>query len=523
MASVFLDLRRYALVLLAIFGSLELGSASKPHPEVRTSLPSGAQKACQILQQEFPGLVAFPGSTQFVDDNEHWAVTSESNSTCSVEPQTVDDISTILQLVGRSDIRSPFAVKSGGHAYNLGFSSTPGVQIAMSKFNNLSVNAEKKTATIGVGLTWDKVYQMLEPFGVMVTGGRIPGIGVGGLSLGGGYSWKTNQFGLTVDTIASFDLVLPTGKQVHVTNQTNPDLFFALKGGQNNFGIVTSIEFETHPQSQIWLKRRRQGGSITYAGNVTDSLNLATANFSINNTDPKAQMIVTYASVAGQSLAQVFPFYDGPTPPAGIFDAFLSIPNIATNVSTQSFVEFMDGTFGTGDLGIGPFGIAQHVIPIVQYTIPVLEQIVNQVTTVGEQLTAQNNGSIVVVSVGAEPFLKPNSHDRGGAYPHSASRQITPASPFIGFQTDPTLPAAVQAAKRAPLVPVIKQFTHAIQAAAVSQGQSQWDDVLYPNYALSDTPLNLLFGENVPRLQALARKYDPQRVMSLTGGFSLLD
>ena len=53
--------------------------------------------------------------------------------------------------------------------------------------------------------------------------------GVGGLSLGGGYSWKTNQFGLTIDTIASFDLVLPTGKQVHVTNQSNPDLFFALK------------------------------------------------------------------------------------------------------------------------------------------------------------------------------------------------------------------------------------------------------------------------------------------------------
>ncbi len=155
-----------------------------------------------------------------------------------------------------------------------------------------------------------------------------------------------------------------------------------------------------------------------------------------------------------------------------------------------------------------------------------------------------------MVSVGAEPFLKPNSHDRGGAYPHSPARQITPASPFIGFQTDPTLPAgdvarschpllfslslslsnvassiiAVQAARRAPLVTALKQFTHAIQASAVSQGQSRWDDVLYPNYALSDTPLPLLFGsDNVPRLQALAKKYDPQRVMRLTGGFSLLD
>ena len=100
-----------------------------------------------------------------------------------------------LKIVGRPDVRAPFAVrhylthaiymtslsfqvKSGGHAYNLGQSSTSGIQISLNQFSNLSYNKAEGTVTIGVGLTWDKVYDMLEPLGVMVAGGRIPGIGL---------------------------------------------------------------------------------------------------------------------------------------------------------------------------------------------------------------------------------------------------------------------------------------------------------------------------------------------------------
>lgn len=72
---------------------------------------------------------------------------------------------------------SVFKVKSGGHAYNLDQSSTPGVQISMAKFSNLSYDAEQQTVTLGVGMTWEKVYELLEPLGVMVVGGRINPVG----------------------------------------------------------------------------------------------------------------------------------------------------------------------------------------------------------------------------------------------------------------------------------------------------------------------------------------------------------
>ena len=89
-----------------------------------------------------------------------------------------------LQILGKS--RTPFGVKSGGHATNPGFSSTPGVQISLSRFNTFKVNTEAQTVELGPSLTWDDVYERLDPYGVSVIGGRIPGVGVGGLTLGGG-------------------------------------------------------------------------------------------------------------------------------------------------------------------------------------------------------------------------------------------------------------------------------------------------------------------------------------------------
>ena len=77
-------------------------------------------------------------------------------------------------------------MKSGGHATNRGFSSTRGVQISLARFNTFKVNTEAQTVELGPSLTWDDVYERLNSYGATVIGGRIPGVGVGGLTLGGG-------------------------------------------------------------------------------------------------------------------------------------------------------------------------------------------------------------------------------------------------------------------------------------------------------------------------------------------------
>lgn len=74
-----------------------------------------------------------------------------------------------------------------------------------------------------------------------------------GLLLGGGYSWVTDQYGLAIDNTIAYDLVLPNGTYIDVTESSQPDLFFALKGGLNNFGIVTAVTVKAHPLSKIWV------------------------------------------------------------------------------------------------------------------------------------------------------------------------------------------------------------------------------------------------------------------------------
>ena len=109
-----------------------------------------------------------------------------------------------MKIIGTN--RVPFAIKSGGHTLNPGFSSTPGVHIAMKRCNKTIYHPNNQTVDVGPGLIWDDVYQALEPYNVSVLGGRVSGVGVGGFSLGGGYGWKSNQYGLTIDNIFEYQV-----------------------------------------------------------------------------------------------------------------------------------------------------------------------------------------------------------------------------------------------------------------------------------------------------------------------------
>lgn len=141
----------------------------------------------------------------------------------------------------------------------------------MSRFNSNSYDPQTKIATVGTGQKWETVYAALEQYNVSVAGGRIADVGVGGFTLGGGYSWISNQVGLTCDTVVEFEAVLPTGKIVTVNKSSYPDLFFGLKvskflrtqdpnflnssaqGGGNQFGIVTTFKFNTHVQPAVYV------------------------------------------------------------------------------------------------------------------------------------------------------------------------------------------------------------------------------------------------------------------------------
>ena len=133
-------------------------------------------------------------------------------------------------------------IKGGGHATNPGFSSTTGIQIYMCRFDQITYNDSDETVDVGAGCLWDEVYKYLNEnhAGHGVVGGATTGgVGVAGYLLGGGYSIKTNQYGLGIDNVVKFEVVLTSGEIKVVENDWyHSDLFMALKV---NFPVLCAL------------------------------------------------------------------------------------------------------------------------------------------------------------------------------------------------------------------------------------------------------------------------------------------
>ncbi|KAJ6488794.1 FAD dependent oxidoreductase [Mycena sanguinolenta] len=470
---------------------------------IYSSTLAQALGACTQIQQAVSSAseVYYPLQLlgNYAEDISHWATSSTQASACSVEPGSAADVSVIIQILASTN--TSFAVKGGGHAANPGFSSTTGVHISMTRFSGVAYDAGSQTATIGTGLIWDDVYEALEPHGVNVVGGRVTGVGVAGFTLGGGYSWKTNQYGLTVDTVTAFELVKPNGDIAAITEASDSDLFFALKGGQNNFGIVTQFTLKTFPQGQVW------GGLITYTLAQIPAVSAAVAQFASNVTDPKAAIIPTYNFLLGQPGISHVMFYDGPTPPPGIFDAFLAIPHLTEDVSTRSFSSLVQSAPSNATTGArGAF----HTVSLLDYSPTMINAILNETIFWGSHLALFSG---IFISYDVEPFLPTifTHATTSSAYPPSRpDPAYMPLNLYFAW-TDPLSDSVFHDA----LLQSATQLTN----VAIGEGQNIADAPLYTNYALYDTPLERIYGDNVARLQSIKAAVDPGNVMGLAGGF----
>jgi FAD/FMN-containing dehydrogenase len=144
------------------------------------------------------------------------------------------------------------AVRGGGHGAP-GFGTCDGgVVIDLSGMRGVRVDPGASTARAEGGATWGDFNAATYPFGLATTGGIISTTGVGGLTLGGGIGYLTRGFGLSLDNLVSADVVTADGKFLVASERENEDLFWALRGGGGNFGVVTSFEFRLHPVKDIY-------------------------------------------------------------------------------------------------------------------------------------------------------------------------------------------------------------------------------------------------------------------------------
>src|SRR5207245_1510335 len=143
------------------------------------------------------------------------------------------------------------AIRGGGHnGPGLGVCDD-GLVIDLSRMNYVRVDPKKKTVVAGGGALWRDVDHATHAFGLAVPSGIIASTGVGGLTLGGGLGHLTRKCGLTIDNLLSADLVLADGSFVTASADEHPDLFWAIRGGGGNFGIVASFHFQAHPIKMV--------------------------------------------------------------------------------------------------------------------------------------------------------------------------------------------------------------------------------------------------------------------------------
>jgi len=144
------------------------------------------------------------------------------------------------------DLDLLLAVKGGGHNIAGNAVCDDGVMIDLSPMNDVRVDPETQTARVGGGATWGDFDHEAQSFGLATTGGIVSTTGVAGLTLGGGLGHLDRKYGLAHDNLRSVDVVTADGELVHASEEENPELFWGLRGGGGNFGIVTSFEFDLH-------------------------------------------------------------------------------------------------------------------------------------------------------------------------------------------------------------------------------------------------------------------------------------
>ena len=162
-----------------------------------------------------------------------------------VRCESADDVARCIAFGRANDV--PVAVRGGGHnGGGLGVVDD-GLVIDLAGINEVAVDEQSNTVRVGGGCTWGEVDRVTAEYGRATPSGIISTTGVGGLTLGGGLGHLTRRYGLTIDSLIGAEVVLADGSIVHASASEHPELFWALRGGGGNFGVVTSFEFRTHP------------------------------------------------------------------------------------------------------------------------------------------------------------------------------------------------------------------------------------------------------------------------------------
>jgi FAD/FMN-containing dehydrogenase len=217
------------------------------------------------LEGGLSGTVVRPGDKDYDEARQIWNAAFDKKPALIIRPKTTQDVAKAVSFATSEGL--PIAVRGGAHSV-AGFSTVDdGVVIDLSLMNSVEVDAKGRRAIAGGGTKWGEFDAATQEHGLATTGGLVSTTGLGGFTLGGGVGHLLRKHGLTCDNLLSAEVVTADGSVVRASDKENPELFWALRGGGGNFGVVTQMELALHPVGPNVL-----AGLVFYPGDEAEQI-----------------------------------------------------------------------------------------------------------------------------------------------------------------------------------------------------------------------------------------------------------
>ena len=210
------------------------------------------------LRDSVHGEVIDPEDERYDEARSIWNGAIDRRPACIVRCTGVADVVAAVRFARKRNLQ--VAVRGGGHGVGGHAVCDGGLVIDLSAMKGIRVDAGRRTARAEAGVLWGELDRETQLFGLATVGGIVTHTGIAGLTLGGGIGWLMRKYGATVDNLLAADVVTADGELVRASEDENADLFWGIRGGGGNFGVVTSFEYRLHPVGPIVL-----AGPVFYA------------------------------------------------------------------------------------------------------------------------------------------------------------------------------------------------------------------------------------------------------------------
>jgi FAD/FMN-containing dehydrogenase len=213
-------------------------------------LPIAPSEVAAALAERLAGELITPDHAEYDAARRVWNGMIDKRPAAIARCADADDVATAVRFAIEHEL--PLAVRGGGHNVAGTAVVDDGLVVDLSPMRAVRVADDRRTVFVQGGATWADVDDATAPLGLAAAGGVVSETGVAGLALNGGVSHQRRRDGMTVDNLVSAEVVLADGRRVRASAEEHPDLFWALRGGGGNFGVVTEFEFRLHELGQVY-------------------------------------------------------------------------------------------------------------------------------------------------------------------------------------------------------------------------------------------------------------------------------